>query len=61
MHMDFIKKHGLDEYYAVMGMESDTSHNSFNDNNSHVNLGLINIESKNETDTEIQNFGLSIH
>ena len=60
MHVDFIKKNGLDEYYAVMGMESDTSHNSFDDNSSNVNLGLINIESKNETDTEIQNSGLSI-
>ena len=60
MHMDFIKKNGLDEYYAVMGMESDTSHNSFDDNSSNVNLGLINIESKNETDTEIHNSGLSI-
>ena len=61
MHVDFIKKNGLDEYYAVMGMESETSHKSFDDNNLNVNLGLINIESKNETDTEIQNSGLSIH
>ena len=60
MHVDFIKKNGLDEYYAIMGMESDTSHNSFDNNSSNVNLGLINIESKNETDTEIQNSGLSI-
>ena len=60
MHVDFIKKNGLDEYYAIMGMESDTSHISFDDNSSNVNLGLINIEPKNETDTEIQNSGLSI-
>ena len=61
MHINFIKKNGLDEYYAVMGMESESSHNSFNDNSSNVNLGLINIESKNENDTEIHNLGLSIH
>ena len=60
MHMDFIKKNGLDAYYAIMGIESDTSHNSFDDNSSNVNLGLFNIETKNETDTEIQNLGLSI-
>ena len=29
MHFNFIKKNGLDEYYAVMGMESESSHNSF--------------------------------
>ena len=60
MHVEFIKKNGLDEYYAIMGMESDTGHDSFDDNSSNVNLGLFNIETKNETDTEIQNSGLSI-
>ena len=60
MHVDFIKKNGLDEYYAIMGMESDTGHNSFDNNSSNANLGLFNIETKNETDTEIKNLGLSI-
>ena len=41
-------------------MENESSHNSFDNNSSNVNLGLINIESKNETDTEIQNRGLSV-
>ena len=60
MHVDFIKNNGLDAYYAIMGIESDKSHNSFDDNSSNVNLGLFNIETKNETDTEIENSGLSI-
>ena len=46
MHVDFIKKNGLDEYYAIMGIESDTGHNSFNNNSSNVNLGLFNIETR---------------
>ena len=60
MHVDFIKKNGLDEYYVLMGMKSESSHNSFDNNSSNVNLGFINIESKNETETEIHNSGLSI-
>ena len=43
-----------------MGMENESSHNSFEDSSSNVNLGLINIESKNENDTEIHNSGLSV-
>ena len=60
MHIDFIKQNGLDAYYAIMGVENDKTHNSFDDNSSNVNLGLFNIETKNETDTEIENSGLSI-
>ena len=60
MHEEFIKKNGLDEYYAIMGMESDTGHNTFANNSSNVNLGLFNIETKNESDMEIQNSGLSV-
>ena len=41
-------------------MENESSQNSFDDNSSNVNLGLINIESKNKSDTEIQNPGLSV-
>ena len=40
MHVDFIKKNGLDAYYAIMGVENDKTHNSFDDNSSNVNLGL---------------------
>ena len=38
MHLDFIKKKGLDAYYAIMGIESDKSHNSFDDNSSKLIL-----------------------
>ena len=55
MHVDFIKKNGLVAYYQVMGMEDESDHNSFEDNSSNLNLGLINIESKNENDTDIHN------
>ena len=55
MHVTFIKKNGLAAYYQVMGIEDGTNHNSFKDNSSNLNLGLINIESKNKNGTEIHN------
>ena len=60
MHVDYIKKHGLAAYYQVMGIEDDSNYNTFEDNSSNLNLGLINIESKNENDTEIHNSGLTV-
>ena len=60
MHVNYIKKNGLAAYFQVMGIEDESNHNSFEDNSSNLNLGLINIESKNENDTEIHNSGLSI-
>ena len=60
MHIDYIKQNGLNAYYAIMGVDNDKSHNSFDDNSSNVNLGLFNIETKSETDTTIENSGLSI-
>ena len=59
MHIDYIKQNGLDAYYAIMGVDNDKSHNSFDDNSSNVNLGLFNIETKSETDTTIENSELS--
>ena len=29
MHIDYIKKNGLDAYYAIMGVENDKFYNSF--------------------------------
>ena len=60
MHINFIKNNGLAAYFQVIGMEDESNHNSFEDNNSNLNLGLINIESKNENDIEIHNSGLSV-
>ena len=41
-----------------MGIEGGDSHNSFEDNSSNLNLGLINIEQKSESDVENINTGL---
>ena len=59
MHVAYINKHGLAAYYKVMGMEDECNHNTFKDNSSNLNLGLINIESKSENDTENINSGLT--
>ena len=40
-------------------MEDVSNHNTFKDNSSNLNLGLINIESKSENDTENINSGLT--
>ena len=48
MHIAYINKHGLAEYYKTMGVEDVSNHNTFEDNSSNLNLGLINIESKSE-------------
>ena len=42
MQVNFIKKNGLAAYYEVMGMEDESNHNTFEDNSSNLNLGLIN-------------------
>ena len=61
MHADFIKREGLDSYYAVMGMEEKgETHNTYKDNSNNFNLGLINVEEKTEYDTENVNSGLTI-
>ena len=61
MHADFIKREGLDSYYAVMGMEDKgESHNTYKDSSNNVNLGLINIEEKTEYDTENNNTGFTL-
>ena len=60
MHVDFIKKHGLDQYYKTLGMEQEEQRNSYKDNSKNLNLGLINIEEKTESDVENINMGLSV-
>merc|ERR1711954_42684 len=60
MHVDFIKKHGLDQYYKTLGMEQEKQRNSYKDNSKNLNLGLINIEEKTESDVENINMGLSV-
>ena len=60
MHVDFIKKHGLENYYQTLGMEPEEQRNSYEDNSKNLNLGLINIEEKSESDVENINMGLSV-
>ena len=59
MHVAYINKNGLQKYYEVMGVEDVSNHNSFDDNSSNFNLGLINIEQKSESDVENINTGLT--
>ena len=58
-HIEYIKTHGLDQYYKTLGVEKEEQRNSFEDNSKNLNLGLINIEEKNESDVENINVGLS--
>ena len=59
MHVAYINKHGLEDYYKTMGVEDVSNHNTFKDSSSNLNLGLINIESKSENDTENINSGVT--
>ena len=43
-----------------MGVEDVSNHNSFEDNSSNLNLGLINIESKSKSNVENINTGLTV-
>ena len=58
-HIQYIKTHGLDSYYKELGVEKEEQRNSFDDNSKNFNLGLINIEEKNESDVENINEGIS--
>ena len=60
MHIAYINKHGLQKYYETMGVEGEEQHNSYEDNSNNLNLGLINIEQKSETDVENINTGLTV-
>ena len=60
MHVAYINKHGLEKYYQTMGIEPEEEHNSYEDNSKNLNLGLINIEQKSETDVENINTGLTV-
>ena len=59
MHVAYINKNGLQKYYEVMGVEDVSNHNEFEDNSNNLILGLINIESKSESDIENINTGLT--
>ena len=52
MHANYIKEYGLDSYNSLMGIKHDQTGTKLDDHSSTVNLGLINMESKTETDTK---------
>ena len=60
MHIAYINKEGIQKYYETMGVEGGSNHNSFEDHSSNLNLGLINIEQKSESDVENLNTGLTV-
>ena len=60
MHVAYIKKHGLEKYYQTLGIEPEEQHNSYEDNSKNLNLGLIKIEEKSESDVENINMGLNV-
>ena len=52
MHQDFIKKNGLDAYYAIMGVPKEViqpGSGGIEDKSQTYNVGLLNYESKEET------------
>ena len=59
MHANYIKEYRLDSYNALMGVDNDKTHTKLDDHSSTVNLGLINMEMKSETDTMYENSGLT--
>ena len=59
MHANYIKQYGLNSYNALMGVDNDKTHTKLDDHSSTVNLGLINMETKSETDTMYENSGLT--
>merc|ERR1712081_7860 len=59
MHASYIKQYRLNSYYTLMFVDHDKTHTKMDDHSSTVNLGLINMESKSETDTTYENSGLT--
>ena len=56
----YIKEYGLDSYNSLMGIEHNENGTKLDDHSSTVNLGLINMESKSETDTRYEYSGLTV-
>ena len=59
MHSKYIKENGLNSYNSLMGIEHDQTGNKLDDHSSTINLGLLNMESKTESDTKYQYNGLT--
>ena len=59
MHANYIKQYRLDSYNALMGVDNDKTQKTLDDHSSTVNLGLINMEMKSETDTKYEDSGVT--
>ena len=60
MHASYINEYGLHSYNSLMGIEHDENGTKLDDHSSTVNLGLINMETKSETDTKYEDSGLTV-
>ena len=60
MHSKYIKENGLDSYNSLMGIEHDQTGTKLDDHSSTVNLGLINMENKTESDARCKYNGLTV-
>ena len=54
MHTNYIKEYGLDSYNSLMGIEHNENGTKLDYHSSTLILGLINMESKSETDTRYE-------
>ena len=52
MHSNYIKENGIHCYNSLMGIEDNQLGTKLDDHSSTINLGLLNMESKTESDTK---------
>ena len=59
MHSKYIKENGIDAYNTLMGIKHDEPGTKLDNHSSTINLGLLNMESKTESDTKYEYNGLT--
>ena len=59
MHTKFIKENRIEAYNELMGIEKGENGTKMDDHSSTINLGLLNMESKTESDTKNEYYGLT--
>ena len=59
MHSNYIKENGIHSYNSLMEIEDDKLGTKLDDHSSTINLGLLNMESKTESDTKYEYNGLT--
>ena len=58
-HKRYIREHGIEAYYRVMGYKKDNAH-TMDDHSSTYNVGLLNFNNKTESETQNEYVGLSL-